>query len=427
MRAALALLFGLTAALAPPVGAAPAVQEPSPFEQALQESTAQDKPLVVFVPDVPREHSWKGDDLWGHPLVRDWIREHAVAIQLRHPEDQPLMREWHVLGRRAIVVFLDGERFDQWTGRERPDQTVSRLEGVRAGRRALDDLREKAAGSGREAFDAKQDLVLRLLLAGQHQEALEVLELMLLTEERERFPFYGNKFFHEIRMSGGGREALDLLERFRGEYGEFLAEGSFGEVHCQDWLGLHEVLGRQEELIAWIREARTQSHMWEAIHRCEGVIFSYFTVWPMRAEKRFDVAGEFLRSPREFALSEAAGCGYDPDLAQDEFGNPVEPIGGALEDRLRIPASSLGCMRSRVGTVYRACLEAGRLAEAAEVAALALRFDDTDATRQALVLQALDAGVLTARHEEWARSNPYLLAEVREARAAAAESGPTDE
>jgi len=143
------------------------------YEQAHQRAKDEGKLLLVdatatWCPPCKKMEK----DTWPAEPVRAWLSEHAVPIQIDVDEEQELSRSLKIEAMPTVIAFKDGAEFDRVVGYKGPDDLLAWLEGVRAGRRSGDAVRERAATlATSDDIDARYDVAKDLLRQRDYEAA----------------------------------------------------------------------------------------------------------------------------------------------------------------------------------------------------------------------------------------------------------------
>ena len=116
------------------------------YTSALDASRRQGKLLLLDATAV-----WCGPckvmdrTAWIDPAVVDWIRQHAIAIQIDVDAEPATAKQLAVRAMLTVIAFKDGVEFDRAVGLKQPAELLSCLDGVMRGENSLVKLTAEAA------------------------------------------------------------------------------------------------------------------------------------------------------------------------------------------------------------------------------------------------------------------------------------------
>jgi len=382
VRAALiaGVLSGAAAADPPPVFTG------SGYDDARKDARTAEK---LFLVDATA--SWCGPcklmdrTTWIDPRVVEWLGEHAVAVQLDVDRDRPHAKPLNIKAMPTIIVFMEGREFDRVVGYRTAEELLAWLDGVRAGRREIDALREAAGDrmtpDGRVDVQARYDLAETLGRTGQAEEAAAEFVWLWDNMLKHEPAMLGVRLSFMVglmkRLAQENDVALAAFTKLRDRYAVKVENNTANRNDLNDWIHLNEVIDNEGATLRWFDTIKNDPKRRSSVNSIGRSLF------PLLLESgRWTDAGRVYVDPvgqarQQVEMNEMmAGQGMD--------GIPEEHRAGIEQDRL-------DRFRQELSDLYAACLAADRRDEADQVAALLLAMQDDVATRVTLIKTVLRA------------------------------------
>ncbi|MFT3711225.1 MAG: thioredoxin domain-containing protein [Archangium sp.] len=270
---------------------------------------------------------------WSEPLVHDWVREHAIAIQLDSDENEALCREWDIKTLPSVLIRRDGAELDRVRGYQSALQLVPWLDGVRAGKTRLDALRLTGDTDVNGRFRLAQELVDR----GQFDEAVGHFA-WLWEHSLEHEPAWLG--VRSSFMIGALEPLVKSHAPARERFESLRAIADFG-----DWVTLSVLLEHEDEIVARIEkmtpDEAEQVGLFDEPHVVEvldahSALASYGKLLPNPKQRLADEKSR-LKAMLEEDLPPELRAEVEADLkemiekTQDAFARALEEAGRAEE------------------------------------------------------------------------------------------------
>jgi thioredoxin 1 len=334
----------------------PSVFDDLELRAAFDRAVAEHKLLLV---DATAE--WCGPckmmdrTTWNDPAVIEWLREHAVTIQIDVDKQQDVARPLRIEAMPTIIAFVEGAEFDRVVGAKKPKELLAWLDGVLRGETSLVVQKRRVAAEPAD-MRARLDVARELMSGGRYDEAL-VEHVWLWDHMLEHQPslvgvrmsYFASDLERLVNVHPPARVAI-------GELRDRAAPAAAGSIEIRsfrDWNCLNGVLGEKSRTLAWYDAlpVATRSRLGPLLES---------DVIPLLVEAgRWVDAGALYDAPIT-ALEDAA----DMVAGTTSRGLPPELI-QQLHDRLRATAAQL----------VRALIAADRGADAVSVEARAREID----------------------------------------------------
>jgi thioredoxin-like negative regulator of GroEL len=315
---------------------------------------------------------------WQDADVIAWVKEHAIAIQVDVDEETEVAGSLGIQAMPTVIVFRDGKEQDRVVGLKKPAEMLAWLAGVARGERDIDRVRR--------SVDAEHDMKGRLglarglLHAGKLDEALEHYLWLWRNIHRVEPAMTGVRVsFMASEMETLCRQSPEARARFAavrdeteaaaeagGGNGTSGSGGPAAEEARFDWVVLNDVLGETDRTLAWFDGVKDDPAQAAPLRH-----LSHRLIPALRGRERWADIGRLLQDP-------AGQLRRDHDVAR----MTVKKVPAEMRDQI---LEALGQhVRDQAALFHRALLAAGRTEDAAELAAEALRIDDSDAMKAAL-------------------------------------------
>lgn len=372
-----ALATAAAAVVAALAAAAPPLFSNLEYDAALEASAGQSRLLIV---DATAE--WCGPcklmdrTTWVDPRVVEWIGEHALAVQVDVDEQRPLAQRLRIAAMPTVIAFKDGEEFDRIVGYRDAEGLLEWLSGMREGHRAIDALREKAAGgAGGQDVMARHKLAAGLLQAGNHEEALAEYEWLWLHALDHQPAFVGVRgsfMAGEMqRLAEAHRPARERFKAIRDGLETGLKEGDADQKALSDWIILNNVVGDADRTVAWVERVVGRPGADRAFSR------NQHHLAPLLQERgRWELYGRIVADPNEIVRARIQTYRMIKQMARDDGLTPTQV------DDLREPAIK------EIANLHAALLAAGRTEDAHRVLEALNEGFDLDYTSGALLARS---------------------------------------
>lgn len=250
VAAGLALL--LIARLAP---AMPEVFQKLTFEKAKERAIEEKKLLLV---DATAE--WCGPckimdkTTWVDQKVVEWLNTNTLAIQIDVDELPELSEQLRIRAMPTVIVFRDGAEFDRAVGLQEPEPLLEWLDGVKAGRSALQSLQADVQADPANV-EKRFELAKQLLDTGAYEPATEHYVWLWDNKQRHSRAMGGTIGFFIAR---GSQQLVEEHEpskqafvRVRDAVEARLNEHKGRDFDRADWVELNEIVGDDDRTLAW--------------------------------------------------------------------------------------------------------------------------------------------------------------------------------
>lgn len=253
---------------------------------------------------------------WSEPLVHEWVREHAIAIQLDSDENEVLCREWDIKTLPSVLIRRDGAELDRVRGYQSALQLVPWLDGVRAGKTQLDALRTVGDTDVNGRFQLAKELVER----GKFEEAVGHFAWLWEHSLEHEPAWLGVRSSFMI-------QALDPLVKAhqpaRERFEQLRAIADFG-----DWVTLSVLLEHEDEIVA--RVAKMTNEEAERV----GLFDEPHVLEVLEAHSSLAQYGRLLTEPKRRLSEEKARfleMTRDEELPAEMRAMVTEDLSGMLE------------------------------------------------------------------------------------------------
>lgn len=368
----------------------PPVFSSQSYEDALAATRESDRILLVKATAVWCLPCKQMDrTTWRDESVVRWIEKHALAIQIDVDQQQELSVRLKVSAMPTIIALKRGVEFDRIIGYRDAEALLKWLESVREGRREVDALREKVKSAGDGDVDVRARLNYARTLLRRNEFDSATKEYVWLWENMVRH----EPHTHAVRGSFVAADMHTLASRHAAARERFVAirdaiEAAFesdGEDRDRrnDWLVLNRVVGDEDRTLRWFDRMKE-------IPRGSAVLARHSLEIERLLESRGRVADLIQLYPDP---------GGELRIAYEAFVEVPARYGAGGGDQTR--GELQRAFRNKAGRLYAALLGAGRDPDARELAAEALRLDESHAMRVALVDGALRVERPLPEHLEW--------------------------
>jgi len=371
----------------------PEVFQKITFEKAKERSVAEKKLLLV---DATAE--WCGPckmmdkTTWVDEKVVEWLNANAVAIQIDVDALPELSKQLRIRAMPTVIAFRDGEEFDRSVGLQEPGPLLEWLDGVNAGKTAIDSMKENLQGG---EIDVEQRLRFaeQLMTAGKYDESTD--EYVWLWENMlKHSPHHAG--VRGSFMAGDMQQLVSEHEPARARFAKLrdatearLTSGKSRSDDRDDWIVLNEVVGDNERTLAWFDAVKNDPSKREELDRSSFRIEDMLEEqgrWADRGRLMADVTGflsrAFMMHNMTLASVDRRAGGPGPNADQDR----------AMMEEF---------FRTDMAKAYASLLAAGRDKNADRVAKAVREAKPDGLMSVALVEWALHVGRARAEHLEW--------------------------
>lgn len=372
------------------------------YEQALARSKEQGKLMLVdatasWCPPCKRMEK----ETWPAESVRTWLAAHAVTIQIDVDDEPELARSLKIEGMPTVVAFKDGIEFDRIVGFRDTAGLMEWLDGVAAGKRSADTVREKAASlEASTDVDERYELARELLQQREYERALK--EYMWLWPNTRKVSSYGG-----VRLSfmlSDIRRLCDAYEPAREAFTEILdvldlkvVQGRATDYEdWSEWFRMNQYLEGGGRVIAFYESHHAEDGRLD-IPRLSGFAKGYVT------DEFFDVLMQQNRMVDAARLFPDLQAKAQDELADSQrFDKLHQRMYAADKERLaRMEEYTRRALAQTLGRLHAAALAVGRRDEAQRIGELLIaQYDDSD-SRTTLVEFAVAAGCAGPEHRRW--------------------------
>lgn len=343
---------------------------------------------------------------WRDAKVEGWLKQHAVAVALDVDTHPTIAKHLEVQAMPTMIAFRDDQEFDRIVGYKSPTDLLGWFEGIAAGKKAIEAVRERAQPEqGQHDVEARRELAHALVLDGKFQDAAKeyvwLWENMLTHRPAMvgvRTSFMASEMRELTSKSDHAREAFRAL---RDKTGERLKEPKVSPSDLNDWVVLNEVIADEAATLTWFDEnkgdARWRSLMRQVPSHLESLLIAHerwtdlasMIVDPLREVNK---EHQMLTAMRDMHKRFKSDDGFDPQELDDIV---------------------TGSFRNKIGVYYASLLAANRSVDALKVAELARQLDDAGDMLYALVATALKAKQPRAEQADWIDKHPEADARLR--------------
>jgi tetratricopeptide (TPR) repeat protein len=367
------LSLGLMIGSMPDLQAHPVLFSDYPFDQAKEHAKAEHK---LFLIDFTA--SWCGPckrmdaTTWIDPLVENWIKENAIAIQVDVDQEREIAKKLHVNSMPTIVVFTDSDynkEFDRESGYKKTGDFLDWLKGVKLGKSsasALEDEASKVIGKGGSAeVQARYNMARHLLNAGKYPEATEQLVWLWRNIPKEDPPMIG------VRGSYMVAEMKQIVSQYpdaKPQFDELRSEAEKSD-NRSDWVELNGLFGEHDKTLAWFDSVKDKPEQEKTLERID------FILEPILIKNgRWADIGNFLYKDPMKELTKL-----------NELSKEIKQFNRKMAAGLPKEIREHDPFPGKAAVLYTALLAAGREDDAEKVAAESIRLDDSWKLREELV------------------------------------------
>lgn len=326
--------------------------------------------------------------------VVKWVESHGVAIELDVDKQPEAAKELNITAMPTMVLFRGEQEIGRTVGFVNAKALVAWMEDCKAGRNPDDELaaRVKRAEQGGARVGMQDRMANARNLVDRKQYAEATTEYVWL---------WNNIVRQEPAMTGvrGSFLASDikrLTQLHRPARAEFVKIRDAAEARLKgegkawndldDWIVLNELLGQTDKTLEWFDRVKNDPEAQRTIER-----YSFRLERLLEESGRLGDLGRLLKDPvGQFRVKHDMRKWMPP--AADE------------EMRRRMEEAHAEMMRDDAATTYAALLLAGREETAAEMAAEAMKRDDSSKMRVELVRKSVDNGAARPVHVDWLRN-----------------------
>ncbi|MFN7020253.1 MAG: thioredoxin family protein [Phycisphaerales bacterium] len=323
-----------------------------------------------------------------------WVEGHGVAIELDVDKQPEAAKELDISAMPTMVLFRGEREIGRTVGYKNAKDLVAWMEDCKAGRNPDDELadRVKRADRGGARVSMQDRMANARNLVDRKQYAEATTEYIWL---------WNNIVKQEPAMTGvrGSFLASDikrLTRLHRPAHAEFVKVRDAAEARLKgadkswndldDWLVLNEMLGQTDKTLEWFDRVKNDPEAQRTIQR-----YSFRLERLLEESGRLGDLGKMMKNPVAQLKTKQAMGQWMPPRADEEMRKQLEEV-------------HLRMVRSDAATMYAALLLAGREQTAEELAAEAMKGDDTAEMRVALVRKAVDNGAARSVHVDWLRN-----------------------
>jgi len=238
----------------------PAVFTNAPFVELAARAEREDTLLLVdFTAGWCAPCQAMDATTWTDPLIEDWIRRNALAVQVDVDVDQATARHFAVSTMPTLVLLRGGCVLDRISGARPTAALISWLEATANGTSALDVQR---AQLDPRDVQSRFAFARALLEAGRLDEASSHLEFLWLEGARLEPSWSGVRASYLVLVIA---QLVDASPRARRRF-EALRDAAQPRADdaetTRDWLALNEALNEGDRTLAWFEALRGQPPEW---------------------------------------------------------------------------------------------------------------------------------------------------------------------
>lgn len=374
------------------------------------------------------------DKSWRSEIVESWIATHdAIAVQIDVTDRADLMQSLEITDVPTVLIFRGGRELDRVVGFQTDKELVDWFDGLRAGRRAIDRLRDVAGD--RMSADGSVDVRRHLELAraharaGQYQSAADEFAWLwqhMLTFDASMHNVRRTQMVDDMtRLADASDVATATFTSLRDTYQDAVDVGKVEVDDLRDWILLNDVVRDLDRTLAWYEASRTNAHRVRLVQAVEEDVFDRFL-----ANDRWSDAAAMFPDPVERVRLAIAARQHHETMrrlwAGDTFDQDDHPLVAAQD----------ATFRTYVAKIYAVCLASRQTDQVSAIADLLVTYDDSDEMRTELVRMALEADEPRETHRTWLlrpeddQPDPFMGLRMRlnralKARQLASPHGPT--
>ena len=330
---------------------------------------------------------------WVDANVVDWLRQHALAIQIDVDAQEDLAKQMGIRSMPTVIAFQSGKELDRVVGAKTPGQLLEWLDGLTRGERSVDRIRAKVSGTeaetGKKDIGGRLDLANALLLGGELDEATAqycwLWSHMLAHDEAYIGVRLSFMTFDMMTLAESFQPAREAFAGLRQEAADRLAGATPQPSDRMDWLVLNRVLGDADRNLEWFDRVRVTPGAFDL-----GRAVAYELEELLLSRGRWSDAAIFYADPLAW-LKEQAGM-LTMDLSSTQDLPEPQPDFRAIHRQM---------FRASAGRLYAVLLAAGREDEASRVAEEARRAEPSPEMVLSLVATACDADQRKDVHRSW--------------------------
>jgi thioredoxin 1 len=381
----------------PPFAACSQAQEEVPpvfanleFDKALDQNKSDGKFLVV-----KSTASWCAPcklmdrTTWRDEKVVAWFKANGVAIHFDVDAQKALAKQLDIQAMPTMIAFHKGEEFDRVVGYKDPTEFLGWLEGVKAGKKAIEAVRDRAQGAPKgteEEVKARYDLAMELVRKSEFEKACEEYVWLWQNAAGSYAAVRTSFMASDIeRLATKFPPAKERFLGFRDEITPRLLAEKVDRRDFDDWIVLNGVVGEPKKTLEWFdkykADARWQPMLRSVSFRIEKLLMAEDR-WADVAILYPDPVGTLQRSQER-----------NKELAKYRAAQGTEPGRPDFEEFERER------LRDEAGKLYAVSLAAGNPELAQRVVKQALEIEDSAAMRTALVSSALSAKQAREEHK----------------------------
>jgi len=336
---------------------------------------------------------------WREAEVVEWFAERGVALALdvdRHREDAQRLR---IRAMPTLIAFKGGEEVDRVLGYQSGEALIEWLDRVSRGETTDSRLDAMLArpreGAGAPSIQDRLGLARELVMAGRLDAATDEYEWLwgnMLRIEPAMVGVRGSFTASEMKMLADQHDAA--RERFtalRDAAGERLANDPRSHRWLDDWIVLNDVIGDEAATLEWWDRIKTEPD----VERTVGLV-EFRLVELLERHDRWADLGRVIKQPMQKLAREAhmlqmiiATERTRPVEAEVEGDDGAPARHTAAASLMRRHATDR--FRDSAARLYASLLAADRDADAAKIAAEAIRIEsvDSELMAQSLVATAI--------------------------------------